>query len=77
MIEQILQEKGYAERLHPDWPDDLIHAVAIVAEESGEAVRAALNHIYHGGDVDEVRTELIQTAATCLRALEHIDGGKK
>ena len=68
----ILREVNRAEMKHPEWPDDIIHAVAIVAEESGEAVRAALNHMYHGGAIDEVRTELVQTAATCIRALNNL-----
>jgi len=76
MIEEILNEKRRAESKHPEWPDDLIHAVAIVAEESGEAVRAALNHVYHNGALSEVRTELVHTAATCLRALEHLEEHK-
>ena len=58
--------------IHPVWPTDLIHQVAIVAEESGEAVQAALNHIYHGEDKEKVRTELIQTGAMCIRALIHL-----
>ena len=68
----ILSEVERAREKHPEWPDDIIHAVAIVAEESGEAVRAALNHVYHGGSIDEVRTELVQTAAMCIRMLENL-----
>ena len=72
VLSDILQEVERAKGKHPEWPDDIIHAVAIVAEESGEAVRAALNHVYHGGAIDEVRTELVQTAATCIRALDNL-----
>ena len=72
ILSDILQEVERAEGKHPDWPDDVIHAVAIVAEESGEAVRAALNHVYHGGAIDDVCTELVQTAATCIRALDNL-----
>ena len=72
ILATIRSEVDRAERLHPNWPADPIHAAAIVAEESGELVRAALNHVYFGGDAAEMRTEAIQTAATCIRLLEHI-----
>jgi len=65
----LLREYHRACDLHPKWPGDLIHQVAIVAEESGEAVQAALNHVYHGDNLEKVKTELIQTGAMCIRAL--------
>jgi NTP pyrophosphatase (non-canonical NTP hydrolase) len=71
-IKEIQQELNSAKLQHPYWPDDPIHAVAIMAEESGEAVRAVLNHVYEGRDLNDVKTELIQTAAMCLRCLESL-----
>ena len=69
---ELLAEVARAMDLHPVWPKDLIHQVAIVAEESGEAVQAALNHVYHGKSIDLVREELIQTGAMCIRALVNL-----
>lgn len=63
----VLAEVLRATRLHPRWPDDWIHAAAIVAEESGELVRAALRCTYEDGHDDEMRTEAIHTAATAIR----------
>ena len=35
-----------AEEKHPCWPDDLIHAVGILAEEAGGAMQAAIDCTY-------------------------------
>ena len=66
------REVQRAREIHPAWPADVIHATAIVAEEAGESVRAALNHVYHGDEVAHIVTELTQTAATCVRALQSL-----
>ena len=58
---------------YPDFPSDLIHCVAIMAEESGESVRAVLNHVYHGEDIELLRKELIQTGAMVIRCLEKLE----
>lgn len=68
----ILAELRMAEAKYPAWPADLIHQVAIMQEESGEAIRAALNHVYHGEPIEDVRGELVQTAAMCLRCLKNM-----
>jgi len=42
IVNLILEELAYAKKAHP-WPDDmdLVHSVAIMAEEAGEATREA------------------------------------
>ena len=80
-IELLLAELDRAERLHPQWPDDEVHAAAIVAEEAGELVQAALNHHYHRPknsdpyvlDAEKMRTEAIHTGAMALRFLINMD----
>lgn len=69
-IGHVDEELERARDLYPEWPEDIVHQAAIVAEEAGEVVRAALNHHYHGAPKVDIRDELIQTAAMCFRMLE-------
>lgn len=73
IIDQIKKELNRAKKKHPYFPTDIIHQVAIMSEEAGEAIRAALNHRYACDPLEEVRTELIQTAAMCIRCLENME----
>lgn len=68
-VELIRQEVERAKTKHPDWPTDPVYQAAIVAEESGELVRAALQHKREGADDYPIFREAIQTAATCVRLL--------
>lgn len=58
---------------HPNWPCTAIYAAAIVAEESGELIKAACEYEKEGKEFDPVIKEAIQTAATCIRLLMHKD----
>jgi len=68
-------EKEYLKAIikHPYWPDDIIYSVSIMNEESGESIRAALNHIYEDGTKEEIIKEVTQTAAMCVRILVNIN----
>ena len=68
-ISLIGDELREAQAKYPDWPDDIIHAVSIMNEEAGESIRAALNHVYHDEDIELLKSELVQTAAMCIRCL--------
>lgn len=70
----VLEQIRIAELKHPDWPEDIIHAAAIIAEESGEVVQAALQFVYEGTRISEVRAEAVQTAAVCMRLLLNTAG---
>lgn len=66
----ISDELAKAQEKHPQWPDDIIHAAAIVNEEAGELTRAALQFTYQEGRIEEVQKEAIQTAVTAIRLLK-------
>jgi predicted small metal-binding protein len=44
-----------------------------MAEEAGEALKAIMDHMQKGGSKDQIRKELIQTMAMCVRLLEEGD----
>jgi len=58
----------------PTWPDDPIHAAAIVAEECGELQQAVLQNMYepHKTDLPSPEDEAIQTAAMAIRFLRSL-----
>ena len=74
----IAQEYDRAVRKHPNstWPKDVVHMVAIMAEEAGEAVQAANDVVHQGASLEPLREELAQTAAMCIRCLVNLEYGK-
>jgi NTP pyrophosphatase (non-canonical NTP hydrolase) len=69
----IEEELTQAREQHPNWPDYYVHRAAIVAEEAGELLRAALRFEYEDGDLADLEKESIQTAAMAIRFLEEVD----
>ena len=63
-------EVSKAKRQHPNWPEDnKLLGVAIICEESGEAMRAAVQELQGEGEEDAIFREVVQTAAVCIRFL--------
>ena len=61
------------------WPKekiDIIHAVNLLAEESGEALREANIHTYEYECLEAFKKEVIQAGAMALRILENIENLK-
>jgi hypothetical protein len=61
---------------HPNFPEDPIHQVAIMIEEAGEAMKAAIDVVYHTEEsidrlaqIHHLKEELAQTGAMCIRCL--------
>lgn len=72
IVIEILAELDNACLKHRYYPVfDKVHQAAIVAEEAGELVQAALQLTYEKGKHDKLRQEAIQTAAVAIRLLVH------
>ena len=69
VIDMIFNELKKAEDKFPTWPVDHVHGVAIMAEESGEAVQAAIDYYYERGSKEKVMHETAQTGAMAIRYL--------
>ncbi len=69
-----VQKVGGSGWIQPE--NDDIHQAAIVGEESGEVLQAALQITYEHGRPGALRAELIQTAAMVLRMLADHDQGR-
>jgi len=67
----ITDELQKAKSKFPQWPTDIIHAAAIVAEEAGELVRAAVQVTYEKKSITQALNEAVHTAATAIRFIEN------
>jgi NTP pyrophosphatase (non-canonical NTP hydrolase) len=68
----VFNEIKAAQEKHPGWPTDIVHSVAIMMEEAGEAMQAALDVFYKDGDREQLKKELAQTGAMAMRCLLHL-----
>ena len=70
---EIKREVRAAEEAFPQWPNDISLGVMIMAEEAGEAIRADVQRVWQDRLLGELRLELVQTAAMCIRLLGDSD----
>jgi NTP pyrophosphatase (non-canonical NTP hydrolase) len=68
-LTQIKEELAAAEKKHPTWPKDTVHASAILNEEAGELTQAAIDYHYDNGSLEKVRREAAQVGAMAIRVL--------
>ncbi len=66
------EELKKAKVKHPNYPRDMFKQVAILNEEAGEVTKAVLDYHDAGGSLEDIRAELRQTAAMCMRMLENM-----
>ena len=84
VLSAIESELDRAEGIHPDYPTDPVRRAAILAEEAGEVVRAALDltrpHKRMGytaaGLTQKMYKEAVHTAAMAVRLLNAMEGDK-
>lgn len=69
VVSEVLKEVEKATAKFPTWPTDPLHALAVLGEEYGELTKAVLQFTYepHKTNLQEIRTEAIQTAAMAVR----------
>ncbi len=75
-LEVVKAEVERAQKLHPAWPSDPLHALAILGEEFGELTRAMVQLTYEREKVSSpagVAEEALKTAAMALRLLLHLN----
>lgn len=71
-INAVCEELKRAQAKFPLWPDDPVHAAAVVNEESGELIRAALQFNWEGGESASMLEEAVQVGAMAIRFLMSI-----
>jgi hypothetical protein len=72
----IVFELNSAIEAHPSWPSDMIHKAAIVQEEAGELIKAAVQFQYEDGSISEIVKEARQTGAMALRFLLNLSNAE-
>lgn len=73
IISAILKEVETAEAKYSWENTNLIKQALVLLEEAGEVAQAVNNLDEKNGTIEQVRTELIQTAAMCFRMLKGLD----
>ncbi len=72
-IREILTALAEARARHPQWQADVIHSAAVLAEEAGEVVKAALDLTYFNApNHQQLKKELAQVGAMAVRMLVNL-----
>ncbi|MCL6600641.1 hypothetical protein [Alicyclobacillus macrosporangiidus] len=73
-FQKIHEERKRQDHLHPEWHGHQ-HGLVVLAEEFGEVAKALYE--YHQDPTadryEELKEELVQVAAVCVRWLEHLE----
>jgi hypothetical protein len=76
IFDETLTELASARKRYPAWPTDIVHATVVMVEEATEVLKAANEVRWQHKETTpaEVRKEVIQTMAMCLRLLTETPG---
>lgn len=77
ILKEVEEELARAKEKFPVWYRDPVHGAAIVAEEAGEALQAALDFYYERAGSHVVKKELIHTVAMGIRFLLNFENMEK
>lgn len=66
---ELESELSRAKEKHPVWSFDPVHGAAILAEETGSVLKAALDFYYGRGGSHKLKTELVHALAMAARFL--------
>jgi len=69
----IIRELRLAEQKHPNFPTDIFKQLAIMQEEAGEVTMSVNDFYFSNKSIEDVKTELRQTAAMCIRMLINLN----
>ena len=74
-VKDVVTELERATRKFPTWPDDPLHALAVLGEEFGELTKEVVQLTYEPEKTtpEALRKEAIQTAAMALRFVGSLD----
>ncbi len=61
-----------ADKKHSEWYSDIIHCAAVLNEEAGEAIKAALNYTYEDSSLDDFIYEVAQSGAMAIKILMNL-----
>lgn len=77
ILKELEDQLAHARSKFPSWSLDPVHGAAIVAEEAGETVQAALDFYYGRAGSHLLKKELLHTAAMAIRFLLNFERSEK
>ena len=71
----LMRECDRAQKLHPEWPADIIYQAVIINEEAGEVMKACMEYRFEpakGVTMAHIIAEVVQVGAMAVRFLKNV-----